>query len=98
LLLTNDEELAMPQSRSGLPAEPGIVTADDVSRLLGALDERKTLDILALKPTLSDVEQAAVWLAGNGDVLARSGHPLAGVVADIVDILTADEEEPPKVH
>ena len=86
----------MPPSASIQSSSSGIVTAEDISRLLGALDERRTLDILALRPTLSDVEQAAVWLAGDGDVIARSGHPLAGVVADILDILAVDDEEPPK--
>jgi len=86
----------MPPSASIQSSSSGIVTAEDISRLLGALDERRTLDILALRPTLSDVEQAAVWLAGDGDVIAKSGHPLAGVVAEILDILAVDDEEPPK--
>jgi len=86
----------MPQSRSVPPDQSATVTGDDISRLLGGLDERKTLDILALRPTFAEVEQAAVWLTGDGDVLAKSGHPLAGVVAEIVDILTPDEDEPPK--
>jgi hypothetical protein len=73
----------------------GAVTQEDLARLVGDLDERKTLDILALKPTVAELEEAAIWAEGDGDVLARIGHPLAGVVAQIVDILTADEEEPP---
>ena len=75
-----------------------VATADDLSKLLGALDERKAVDVLALRPTLADVEQAAIWLAGDGDVLAKDGHPLAGVVAQIVDILGSEDEEPPRAR
>jgi len=74
---------------------PATVGRDDLVRVLGELDETMIIEILDLKPSLNELEQAAVWAAGDGDVLAKQGHPLAGVVADIVDILTADEEEPP---
>jgi hypothetical protein len=88
----------MPSPASTQSSSSGLASAEDVSRLLCALDERKTLDIVALRPTLADVEQAAVWLAGDGDVIARSGHPLAGVVAEILDILAVDDEEPPRTR
>jgi len=71
---------------------------NDLERLLGDIEDAKLIAILALEPTLAEVEEAAIWTAGDGDVLAKSGHPLTGVVANIVDILTADEEEPPPVH
>ena len=88
----------MPLPASTQSSSSGLANAEDVSRLLGALDERKTLDIVALRPTLNDVERAAVWLAGDGDVIARSGHPLASVVAEILDILAVDDEEPPRTR
>ena len=71
------------------------VSRDDLRTILGDLDDGKTIEILALNPSLADLEQAATWAIGNGDVLARSGKPLGGIAAAIVDILTADEEEPP---
>jgi len=71
------------------------ISRDDLCRILGDIDDAKIIEILALKPTLPEVEQAAVWATGDGDVLAKSGHPLAGVASDIVDILTADEEDEP---
>ena len=72
---------------------------EDLTRILGDLDDSEIVEILTLDPTVSEVEQAALWTAGQGDVLARKGHELVGVVADIVDIVTADEEdqEPPRV-
>jgi hypothetical protein len=87
-------ERAMSKQQSGSPKQSAQVDRDELIRVLGEIDEDMIIDILALKPTLDDLEQAAIWAAGDGDVLARQGHPLSGVVADIVDILTTDEEEP----
>jgi len=74
------------------------VNRDDVRRILGDIDEGKIIEILGLHPSVPDLEQAAIWSAGDGDVLAKSGHPLGGIVAQIVDILAIDEdeEEPPR--
>jgi hypothetical protein len=67
-------------------------SADDVRRILGELDETRLLDILALRPTVLDVENASMELSGDRDVLG-AGEPLKGVPGDIVEILTVDEEE-----
>lgn len=71
-----------------------LAAADDIRRVFGALDEAKLLDILALRPTISDVEEASLWLAGDSDVFG--GQPLKPVAGEIVAILTADEEEEPR--
>lgn len=68
-------------------------TREDLTRILGDLDDSEIVEILMLDPTVSEVEQAALWTAGQGDILARKGHELVGVVADIVDIVTSDEED-----
>lgn len=68
--------------------------ADDIRRILGTVDEAKLLGILALRPTIVDVEQASLWLAGDTDVFG-AGEPLKSVASGIVTILTADEEEEP---
>ena len=67
-------------------------SAADVRRILGELDETRLLDILALRPTVLDVENASMELSGDRDVLG-AGEPLKGVPGDIVEILTVDEEE-----
>jgi hypothetical protein len=89
-------EHAMSKQPSASTTRSASVDRDDVIHVLGEIDEDMLIDILALNPTFDDLEQAAIWAAGEGDVLARQGHPLTGVVSDIVDILTADEEEPPR--
>ena len=84
-----------------MPAEssnPTVISADQLRAIVGDIDEVKFIEILELRPSLNEVEQAAVWAVGNGDVLAKEGRPLTGKVAEIVEILTADEEEPPPVR
>lgn len=66
--------------------------ADDVRRILGDLDDAKLLGIMALRPTVADVEEASLWLAGDSDIFG-AGRPLKPVAGEIVAILTADEEE-----
>ncbi len=71
--------------------EQHLASADDVKRILGELDPAKVLDIMALHPTVLDIEQASMWLAGDSDVFGP-GQPLPPVAGEIVTILTADEE------
>jgi hypothetical protein len=84
----------MQQSHSTEAAKRGFATTDDVARILGNLDPIKMLPIMALRPTILDVEEASMWLAGDSDVFGP-GMPLQGVASRIVTILTADEEEEP---
>jgi hypothetical protein len=72
-----------------------LATADDIRRILGTLDEAKLLDIMALRATILDVEEASVWLAGDTDIFG-AGQPLKPVAGGIVAILTAEEEEEPR--
>ena len=69
--------------------------ADDVRRILGALDSDKAVAIMTLQPTIADLEEASLWLAGDADVFG-AGKPLQPVAGRIVDILTADEDEEPR--
>jgi hypothetical protein len=73
---------------------PKLATEEDVRSVLGDLDTTKMLPIMKLRPTIADVEEASVWLAGDRDVFG-AGQPLKGVASQIVTILTADEEEEP---
>jgi len=69
-----------------------LAAPDDIQHILGTLDEAKLLDIMALRPTILDVEEASVWLAGDADVFG-AGQPLKPIAGEIVATLTADEEE-----
>jgi hypothetical protein len=70
----------------------GLATSDDIARILGDLDPSRMLPILGLRPSILDVEEASMWLAGDRDVFGP-GLPLQGTPGQIVSILTADEEE-----
>jgi hypothetical protein len=85
------------QRRKIMTSAPAVVeqrlaSADDVKRILGDLDSTKVLHIMAFRPTVLDVEQASMWLAGDSDVFGP-GQPLPPVAGEIVAILTADEED-----
>jgi hypothetical protein len=69
-------------------------SAEDVKRILGDIDTAKLLEIIGLRPTMLDVEQASMWLSGDGDVFG-AGAPLPPTAGSIVAILTADEDEEP---
>jgi hypothetical protein len=73
---------------------PGAATAthDDIKAILGNLDAEKMLAIVELRPTVADVEAAAVWLSGDTDVFGP-GQNLKGTAAEIVAILTEGEDE-----
>lgn len=66
-------------------------THEDVTDILGHLDETKMLPILALRPTVTDLEEASMWLAGDVDVFEP--RPLKSISGQIVTILTENEEE-----
>ena len=52
------------------------------------------LAIMSLQPTIADIEEASMWLEGDADVFG-AGEPVKGVAAEIVTILTENEEEEP---
>jgi hypothetical protein len=84
----------MTKETATAPDRGALATVDEVRHVFGTLDEAKLLDIIALRPTVLDVEEASVWLAGDSDVFGAN-RPLKPVVSQIVEILTADEEEEP---
>lgn len=80
----------MPNSQT--TTERPLATRDDIKAILGNIDADKMLVIVELRPTIADVEAASSWLAGDADVFG-AGAPLKGAAADIVEILTENEDE-----
>ncbi|MCC6887890.1 MAG: hypothetical protein IT536_05080 [Hyphomicrobiales bacterium] len=63
--------------------------------VLGDLDDETKVAILALNPTVAQIEQAGIWLNSRGEV-ASAGRPgLDAVVSQILDLVDSDEEEDP---
>jgi len=65
----------------------------DVRKILGDLGDAKVAGILALKPSLADLEDVATCMAGDHDVLAKSGHHVPVTAAQIIELLARAEEE-----
>ena len=74
------------------------VSLEELRAIAGNIDDGKAVEILKLEPTSTDLEEAVIWASGDGDVLAKRGHPITEKVAAIVEILTSDEDEPPPVQ
>jgi len=69
------------------------VGADDILGLLEELSPDRIAAILALEPTPAELELAALWSQGDGDVTAAYGHALTGNAAAIVDIVQPEEAD-----
>jgi hypothetical protein len=67
-------------------------TNDDITSILGPIDPDKLLEISSLRPTVAEIEEAAMWLSGDTDVFGVN-PPVKGNASHIVTILTAEEEE-----
>ena len=82
---------------SSRPASPDAsrqpATRADFHHILGALDDPRVIDILELNPTVADLEQAAICVAGDHDVLAKGGHRVSSIAARVAEIIAADEEQ-----
>ena len=64
---------------------------------MGELDDPKVIEVLELNPSVEDLEEAAICLAGDHDVLAKSGHHVSATASRVVEILTAEDvDEPPR--
>ncbi len=74
-------------------ATPAVRPADpiDVRKTFGNLEDAMVVKVLGLKPSLADLEDAAVCMAGEHDVLAKSGHHVPVTAARIIELLTARE-------
>ena len=71
-----------------------MVSADEVRRLLGDLDDATVAEILKLQPTLLELELAAEELDGRADVPMKGEHHLSPMAAQIGEIVLSDEEAP----
>lgn len=71
-----------------------LATQDDIKAILGEIDPAQMLAIIALRPTVADLEQACLWLEGDADVFG-AGEPIKGVASEVITVLTENEEEEP---
>ncbi len=62
-----------------------LANSEDIRHLLGDLDQHAILDILALQPTVAQIEEAAVRIQGEDEVVARI-RPASVTVAKIIEL------------
>jgi hypothetical protein len=74
---TVEHELAREARRPRGESDSQPATFDDAKRLLGD-DESKIEEILAVQPTIWELEEAVIWHRGDGDVLGKAGRPTFG--------------------
>ena len=72
---------------------PNRATREDFSKILGDLDEPTIIELLELDPSLEELQEAAICLAGDQDVLAKSGHHVSSKASRVVEIISATEEQ-----
>jgi hypothetical protein len=64
---------------------------DQIVALAGRIDDARLAAIEACGATLEELEEAVAWARGQDDVMGRSKLPFTERVAELYDILTADE-------
>lgn len=73
-----------------------LAESTDIRKILGDLDDARIAEILALKPSVADLDDVAVCMAGDHDVLAKSGHHVPVTAARIIELLADEEQDPDK--
>ena len=72
------------------------LTREDVVRIVGPLDDFRIARIIGTGATAAQLTEAFEWLAQEDDYLgAELRRPLAGMVAELLAILRADEPAAP---
>lgn len=68
-----------------------MASREDITRLLGPMDDHKAVEIIALEPSEEELEEVASYLAGMTDVMGKERHKLTGKTATIYEIVRRDE-------
>ncbi len=68
------------------------ITREDVRRLCGDLSDHKVLSILALEPSIAELEAAAAWVAAGSDITGEERPRLGGTTGDIAEILETGQD------
>ena len=79
------------QAREQQEPQAGL-THEAILRIAGDISDAKAAAVEAAGATVEELEEAIAWAAGESDVMGDLRLPLAGKVAVLYDILTADED------
>ena len=64
----------------------------EILDVAGNIEDAKVAAIERSGATVEQLEEAVAWASGLSGVMSKERHPLSGVVADVYEILAADEE------
>ncbi len=64
----------------------------EVLEIAGNIEDAKVAAIEQSDATIEQLEEAVAWASGLSGVMSKERHSLSGVVAEIYEILTADED------
>ncbi|GES43695.1 hypothetical protein FBZ98_102992 [Rhizobium sp. ERR 922] len=70
-----------------------ILTSQDVTSVLGPVDETLIADIVATGATPTELSEAWAWVNSDEALIGEGRHLPDGKVAALVDLLSADDEE-----
>ncbi len=70
-----------------------VMSAEEIRHVAGPLNDEAVAAILRLGPSFEELEVAARYVIGEGDLVDRAGHPLSGRVAQLYEILSAEEAD-----
>jgi hypothetical protein len=84
----------MAKSTNGQSGRTDKATRTDLQQILGDMDDETAVAILALDPNVAQIEEVGVWLSGDEDVLGKQRRPFDTVVAQILDLVEIEDQEP----
>jgi hypothetical protein len=72
------------------------VTHEEITEIVGQLDDARITQIIATGASAAEVTEAFGWLARNGEMGEELRHSLTGKVARVYEILKRDEPPGPE--
>ena len=79
-------------SKPNQPGQVPLAGSEDIRRLFRHADDHTVAAVLALRPTLAQLEEAEMRTTGTEDVFAGL-RPAEGVVARIIELVGMEEDE-----
>jgi len=64
----------------------------EILEIAGNIEDAKVAAIERSGATTEQLEEAVAWASGLSGVMSKERHPLSGVVAELYEILTVDED------
>ena len=68
------------------------ITHDEISQMVGDLEDAKVAAIMAIGPTVEELEEAIAWAEAESDVMGKLEKPLNAVASQVYEILMTRKE------